>query len=337
MTLIGSDAPLFHAYDAALVDLDGVAYKGPHAIPTAPAGLAAARDAGMRLIFVTNNASREPGQVASHLSELGIPTEDHEVLTAAQAGAAMLTAHLPQGAKVLVVGGKGLVTAVEEAGFERVTHADERPAAVIQGFAPDLGWSVLAEATYAIHGGAEFFATNLDLTLPTERGMAPGNGSLVGVVRTATGVTPRSAGKPEPTMFHLAARKVDAERPLAIGDRLDTDLKGARAADVPGLLVLTGVSSARDALLAPPDQRPSFIGADLGTLAEPHPLPSRDGDWWHVREARAHVYEGRLTADGGTEIDRIRAACAAAWAYVDEGGTLLVETLPHLGVASSHE
>lgn len=334
MTLIGSSGPLSTAHDVALVDLDGVAYKGPNAIPTAPPALEAARAQGLRLVFVTNNASREPGEVAAHLTELGIPATDTEVLTAAQAGAAMLTEHLPQGAKVLVVGGKGLRTAVTAQGFAVVDSAEDGPDAVIQGFAPTLGWKDLAEAAYAINKGAAYFATNLDLTLPTERGMAPGNGSLVAAVVTATGVTPPAAGKPEPGMFQLAATRAGAQRPLVIGDRLDTDLKGARAAGIPGLLVLTGVSDVREALLSPPEHRPSYIGADLGTLAEDHPAPVQDGEWWHVGEARAHVFEGRLLVDGGSPIDRVRAACCAAWAAADSGVKVDVETLPHLGVTS---
>ncbi|MGC4173812.1 HAD-IIA family hydrolase [Demequina sp.] len=334
MTLIGSAGPLATAYDVALVDLDGVAYKGPHAIPTAPPALQAARDHGLRLVFVTNNASREPGEVAAHLTELGIPADADEVLTAAQAGAAMLADALPQGAKVLVIGGKGLRTAVGALGFELVDDAAAHPAAVIQGYHPDLGWRQLAEAAYAINAGARYFATNLDLTLPTERGMAPGNGSLVAAVVTATGVTPPAAGKPEPGMFLLAAKRAGAERPLVIGDRLDTDLKGARAANIPGLLVLTGVSDVRETLTAPKEHRPSFIGSTLRTLEETHPEPRQDGSWWHVGDARAHVVEGRLLVDGGSDIDRVRAACCAAWAAADAGEKLLVETLPHLGVAS---
>lgn len=334
MSLIGSAQPLASAYDVALVDLDGVAYKGAHAIPTAPPALEAARASGMRLVFVTNNASREPEEVALHLTELGIPATREEILTAAQAGAAMLTDRIASGSKVLVIGGKGLRTAVAVRGFEVVDSADDHPVAVIQGYAADLGWRQLAEAAYAINAGAEYFATNLDLTLPTERGMAPGNGSLVAAVVTATGVTPPAAGKPEPGMFHLAAARSGAQRPLVIGDRLDTDLKGARAAGIPGLLVLTGVSDVHETLMAPPEHRPSFIGADLGALAEAHPQPTQDGAWWHVGQARAHVVEGRLMVDGGDPMDRVRAACAATWAAVDAGQHVMVETLPHLGVAS---
>ncbi len=332
--LRGSDAPLQEAFDAALVDLDGVAYRGPHAIPTAPPALERARQAGMGIVFVTNNASREPGEVADHLTELGIPTDTHEVLTAAQAVARLLIEHLPGGAPVLAIGGKGLSTALTEQGFSLVHSARDNPAAVVQGFAPDLSWRELAEAAYAVQAGARYFASNLDLTLPNERGIAPGNGSLVQTVVTATGIRPLAAGKPEPTMFHQAAAQIGASRPLAIGDRLDTDLKGARAAGIPGLLVLTGVSQARDVVLAAPDERPTYIGADLTCLAHSHPAPRREGQTWHVGEASATVIDGRLEVAGSGQLDRLRAACAAAWDAVDHGGSLDGGSIPDLGVIS---
>lgn len=335
--LLGTDAPLNTVFDAALVDLDGVAYRGPHAIPTAPPALEAAREAGMRIVFVTNNASREPGEVAAHLTELGIPAAEHEVLTAAQAVARLAREQLPPDARILVVGGKGLRTAIDAAGFTRVESAADAPDAVVQGFAPEVSWRELAEAAYAIQAGARHFASNLDLTLPNERGIAPGNGSLVGAVVNATGIVPVAAGKPEPAMFHQAAANIGAERPLAIGDRLDTDLKGARAAGVPGLLVLTGVSSAEDAIRAVPEERPSFIGADLTCLEEPHPAPVREGDAWRVRENVARVVDGRLEVHGPAGMDLLRAACAAAWDAVDRGDTLSAFSIPELAVWSSHE
>lgn len=333
-SLLGSEEPLHTAFDAALVDLDGVAYRGPHAIPTAPPALEEARQAGMRLVFVTNNASREPGDVARHLTELGIPTSDDEVLTAAQAVARLVAAELDPGAKVLVVGGQGLRTALARFPLQLVDSANDAPAAVVQGFAPEVSWRELAEAAYAIQAGALHFASNLDMTLPNERGIAPGNGSLVGAVVNATGVQPKAAGKPEPTMFHLAASQVGAERPLAIGDRLDTDLQGARAAGMPGLLVLTGVSSARDAVLAPPEQRPAYIGEDLRTLGNAHPVPRFDGRTWWVGEASATVVKNTLHVGGPLGIDRVRAACAAAWWAADHGEPIDGGNLPDLGVSS---
>ncbi|MBD8059120.1 HAD-IIA family hydrolase [Cellulomonas sp. JH27-2] len=331
--LIGSSTPLAEHYDLALVDLDGVAYKGHEPIDHAADGLTSARGNGMRLVFVTNNASREPESVAAQLTELGIATRADEVMTAAQAAAQLLRTRLPEGSRVLVVGGAGLVTAVREAGYQVVDSADDEPEAVAQGFAPEVGWAQLAEAAYAIERGAWHVASNLDLSLPTARGFAPGNGSLVGAVRAATGVVPDSAGKPSSTMYDMAVERVGARQVLVIGDRLDTDLAGARSGGYDGLHVLTGVSSARDDILAVPGERPHFIGADLRALLEPHPAPGRSDDgWWVCREASARVTDGALELGRGDAdaIDLVRAACAAAWAAVDAGDDLDPGTVPEL-------
>lgn len=334
--LIGCDVPLAQRYDLALVDLDGVTYMGHDPIEGASAGLAGARAHGMRLVFVTNNASREPESVAAQLSGLGIPAEPDDIMSAAHAAAGVLATRLAPGAKVLVIGGAGLVTAVRNAGFVVVTSADDEPVAVAQGFAPELGWAQLAEAAYAIERGAWHVASNLDLSLPTARGFAPGNGSLVRAVQAATGVVPDSAGKPAPTMYRLAVSRVGAERPLVVGDRLDTDLAGARAADYPGLHVLTGVSSGRDAVLAHPRERPDYLGADLGSLLVAHLAPERSADgWWTTRGSAARVVDGRLELHRAAEVDAesdpldlCRSACSAAWAWVDEGRELAGDTVP---------
>jgi glycerol 3-phosphatase-2 len=331
--LKGSASPLQEMFDAALVDLDGVAYRGPQAIPTAPAALHAAREAGMSMVFVTNNASREPHEVAHHLTSVGIPADANEVLTAAQAVARLMAADLEPGASVLAVGGKGLRSALVEYGFTLVASADDGPDAVAQGFVPEVSWRDLAEACYAVQAGARFFASNLDLTIPNDRGIAPGNGSLVRAVVNATGVTPTVAGKPEPTMFHLAAASVSSERPLAIGDRLDTDLKGARAAGMPGLLVFTGVSTPADAVLALKEERPAYLGETLECLAEAHPVPRREGATWSVGVASAWV-DGRRLIVSGTGIDAVRAACAAAWAAADGGVLIDSGSIPDFRVGS---
>ncbi|UJP38818.1 HAD-IIA family hydrolase [Cellulomonas palmilytica] len=336
--LIAAPVPPAQAYDLALVDLDGVAYRGHEPIEHASDGLTGAREAGMRLVFVTNNASREPESVADQLTGLGIPTTPGEVMTAAQACAQLLRTRLERGARVLVVGGAGLRTAVRQAGFEIVESADDEPVAVAQGFAPEVGWTQLAEAAYAIERGAWHVASNLDLSLPTARGFAPGNGSLVGAVRAATGVQPDSAGKPSPTMYHMAVERARARQALVVGDRLDTDLAGARSGGFVGLHVLTGVSSARDDVLAHPGERPHLIGADLRSLHETHPEPEPGADgWWTCREAAARVVDGRLELGRGGQdsdahrLDQVRAACAAAWAAVDGGDELEASSVPELG------
>lgn len=335
-----SDIPLQDHYDTALVDLDGVTYRGPHSIPSAPPALAAAREAGMKVVFVTNNASREPETVAEHLTELGMPASAEEVMTAAQAVAALMLESLEPGSTVYVVGGAGLRTCVAQAGYTIVDSAEPTPDAVVQGFSPDVSWRELAEASYAIRAGARFFASNKDLTIPNDRGVAPGNGALVNVVVTATGVVPPGAGKPEPAMFRLAAAKADAQRPLVVGDRLDTDLKGARAAGMPGLHVLTGVNGVRDAILAPPEHRPSFLGRDLSALAAAHPRPMKDSGRWYVRASSAWVDGGVLHVDetdaGPDGLDGARAACAAAWEAADAGLDVEVESTPGRAVPSAH-
>ena len=335
--LVGSSTPLADRFDLALVDLDGVAYRGHEPIDGAAEGLTSARERGMRLVFVTNNASREPESVADQLTDLGIVTHASEVMTAAQAAAQLLRTRLPRGAKVLVVGGAGLVTAVRAAGYEVVHSADDEPAAVAQGFAPEVGWPQLAEAAYAdrsrrVARGVEPRPEPADRPRVRAR-----NGSLVGAVQAATGVVPDSAGKPSPTMYRMAVERVGARETLVIGDRLDTDLAGARAGGYIGLHVLTGVSSARDDVLAVPGERPHLIGADLRSLLVAHPEPQQAGEgWWTVRDASARVVDGGLEIGRGTpssvedHVDVVRAACAAAWAAVDAGGEVDPRSVPEL-------
>jgi HAD superfamily hydrolase (TIGR01450 family) len=321
---------LCSAYDVGLVDLDGVIYTGQSAVPGAVSALAAARAAGLRLAFVTNNASRSPSAIAGQLSALGVTARAADVVTSAQAAASLIASRVPAGARVLVAGGIGLRLALRERGLRPVSTAAEGPAAVVQGYAPDLSYALLAEAALAVRAGALFVASNADATLPTARGLQPGNGSLLKVTETATGVRPLVAGKPEPPLHAEALARTGARRPLVIGDRLDTDIEGAERAGADSLLVLTGVSSPADAVLAPPERRPAFLAADLGGLLVAHPAVTTDGGafrcgGWTVRFARGHAGSGRVPGRGaagptaqaegsGDPADGLRALCAAAWA-----------------------
>jgi HAD superfamily hydrolase (TIGR01450 family) len=334
--LLGSDRPLAEVYDLALVDLDGVTYLGHKPIPWAAQGLTGARERGMGIVFVTNNASRAPEVVAEQLVGLGIAAGPQDVMTSSQAAARLLTTRLAPGARVLVVGAEALRQAVRAEGFVVIESADDEPAAVAQGYGPEVGWPQLAEAAYAVARGAWHVASNLDKSLPTARGFAPGNGALVGAVQAATGVTPDSAGKPSPTMYRLAAERAGGHDVLVVGDRLDTDLAGARAGGYAGLHVLTGVSTARDDVLANPRFRPHYLGADLRALLEPHPAPERGADgWWACRGAAARVADGGLELDGrsGSPLDLVRAACAAAWAAADSGQPVDAAEVPDLPAA----
>ncbi|WUH94212.1 HAD-IIA family hydrolase [Streptomyces sp. NBC_00433] len=307
----GSEKPLDTAYDTALLDLDGVVYAGGDAIAHAVDSLAEARSAGMRLAYVTNNAARTPQAVAEHLSRLGVPADADEVITSAQAVARLIADHVPVGSKVLAVGGEGLFAALRERGLQPVESADDAPAAAVQGYGPDLRWSQLAEMAHAVNAGVPWFASNTDLTIPTARGVAPGNGAAVEVVRIATGGTPRVAGKPLPPMHRETVIRTGAERPLVIGDRLDTDIEGANASGVDSLLVLTGVTTPAALVAATPEHRPTYVAADLRGLLISHPPVSWDGS-----QARCGGWTVTASLDltgSGDPIDGLRALCSAAW------------------------
>ncbi|MFI9273874.1 HAD-IIA family hydrolase [Kitasatospora sp. NPDC052896] len=317
-----SELPLVAAYDTALLDLDGVVYAGASAIDHAVEALAEARARSMRLAYVTNNASRPPRAVAEHLTELGVPAAPEDVITSAQAAARLLADKLPAGSKVLVVGGAGLDEALAERGLVAVRSLDDGPAAVVQGFDPSVGWAQLAEASYAVARGLPWVASNTDLSIPTARGVAPGNGTLVAAVRTATGAEPEVAGKPLTPMHRETVLRTGAKRPLVVGDRLDTDIEGAFNGGVDSLLVFTGVTTPALLLAAPVPHRPTYLAADLRGLLEPHPVVTVLPDGGHeCRGWQARVADGELRlAGGGERYDGLRALCAAAWAAYDRVG-----------------
>jgi glycerol-1-phosphatase len=330
----GSAEPPAKTYDVALLDLDGVVYLGSTVIDGVADALEAARAAGMRLAFVTNNASRTPAAVADMLSGMGVAATADEVTTSAQAACHVLADKLPPGAKVLVVGTTGLVEAARERGFTLVGSADDEPAAVVQGYGPDVGWKDLAEATVAVRRGAWYVATNLDSTVPSARGALPGNGALVGVVRTTTGVTPTSTGKPDPAMHRESVQRSGATKPIVVGDRLDTDIEGAGRVGCDSMLVLTGVATAADLLAAVPAQRPTYVARSVAGLLEPQPGPVRDGDDWTCGGWTVSP-DGRLSG-AGDDLDALRALCAAAWsgrsATVTPDGSAAGETAGRLGL-----
>jgi glycerol 3-phosphatase-2 len=329
----GCTEPLAGAYDVALLDLDGVIYIGASAVAGAADSLAKAKAAGMRAAFVTNNASRTPSAIAAQLAGLGVAASAADVVTSAQAGARLLAERLPPGAPVLVVGGIGLRVAVRERGFRPVSVASDQPAAVIQGYAPDIGYPLLAEGALAVQAGALFVVSNADKTLPSARGRQPGNGSLARVIATATGREPLVAGKPETPLHAESVARTGARHPLVVGDRLDTDIEGAVRVGADSLLVLTGVTRPLDAVLAPPDQRPSYLARDLSGLLIPHPPVTRDDGGFRCRGWLARWQPpGRLTLDGdGDPMDALRALCAAAWWADRPGPGAVAETLKRLG------
>ncbi|MGA4848014.1 HAD hydrolase-like protein [Streptomyces sp. G5(2025)] len=318
----GSSRALSEAYDTALLDLDGVVYAGGHAIAYAVESLGAAREGGMHLAYVTNNALRTPDAVAEHLTELGIATDASDVITSAQAVARLVSEQVPEGARVLVIGGEGLRVALRERGLEPVESADDDPAAVVQGYGgPELAWGRFAEASYAVARGVPWFASNTDLTIPSARGIAPGNGAAVQVVRIATGAEPQVAGKPLPPMHRETILRTGAERPLVVGDRLDTDIEGAFSGGVDSLLVLTGVTDGAQLVAARPEHRPTYVDTDLrGMLTGQPEVAPVEGGGFGCGGWTAAVRGGELALDGdGEAMDGLRALCAAAWTEAGEG------------------
>lgn len=291
-------------------------------VPHAAASVAAARALGMRFAYVTNNASRAPATVAQRLTRLEIPAQADEVVTSAQAAARLLAAELPPGASVLVVGTEALADEVAARGLVPVRTVAQAgpagPAAVVQGLAPQTSWTDLAEAAVALHGGALWVVGNTDATLPTTRGPLPGNGAFVAALRLVTGREPRVAGKPEPALHRESVQRVGAQRPLVVGDRLDTDVLGAVRGGADSLLVLTGVVGVRELLQAPAGSRPTYVSRDLRGLLHPHPPVELAGDTARCGGATASCRGGVLRGDPATD-DGVRALAALAWSCADRG------------------
>ncbi|MCX7536934.1 HAD-IIA family hydrolase [Corynebacterium sp. P5875] len=305
-------------YDALLLDLDGTIYQGGAAVPGA---VPAVSGSGLPAIYVTNNASRAPRDVAEQLNSLGLDTRPEDVMTSALAAIQLAADRIPAGSTVLVLGTDSFRALAADAGFTVTDTADDDPVAVLHGHNPGTGWRQLSEAALAIRKGALYLASNLDTTLPKERGLHVGNGSMVAAVVSATGVSPVSAGKPGPAMFHSAARALGCSAPLAIGDRLDTDIAGGVAAGMDTLCVLTGVSGHHDVLGAPVPHRPTLISDTLDVFDEDTDTlrPGAQGGFTATLDA------GVLRISGGspdsTAVQALRTAAAVAWsteATVDE-------------------
>jgi len=311
---------LVDAYDLVIFDLDGVIYLIDKPIAGAAEAVARLRADGTAVAYATNNASRRAADVAALLTGMGVPATAAEVLTSAGAAAAMLAAELPAGARVLVVGAEALRAEVREAGLTPVDRFEDSPAAVVQGYGPDVGWQILAEAALSVRAGATWMATNTDRTLPSPRGPLPGNGSLVAVLRTALDREPDVVvGKPAPALFSTAVQRSEARRALVVGDRLDTDIEGAVRAGLDSLLVLTGVSGPAELLAAPPERRPAYLAEDVSGLFAPEddvrvPLKGTDeSGGWRVERDGEH-----LRLDGaGRPVEALRLLCGVQWDGTD--------------------
>lgn len=293
------------------MDLDGTVFRGAEPTTGAVETLSTVR---ARTLFVTNNASRGPDEVAQHLNDMGFAAKPDDVVTSAQSAANLLASQLRPGAVVLVIGTDALADEVRRVGLKAVRQVSDGPVAVVQGHSPQTGWADLAEAALAIRDGALWVAANVDRTLPSERGLLPGNGSMVAALKVATDREPQVAGKPQPTLLNDAMARGRFRAPLVVGDRLDTDIAGAIAAGLPSLLVLTGVSTAEDMIRAVAEERPDYVAADLRSLyaridslrVGPHPA-------WRVDIGSSEVVVHSTGRDTGDPLSVVRATAHAVW------------------------
>lgn len=301
---------LIKNHDALLLDLDGTVWEGGEAIAHAVEAINAA---GVPALYITNNASRPADEVARMLQAIGLKASEGDVVTSAQAALQLASEHLEPGDAVLVLGAASFKDLVARSGYRVVDSADEQPRVVLHGHNPETGWRELSEAALAIQRGATYLASNLDTTLPMQRGFMVGNGSMVAAVRSATGVTPQAAGKPEPAMFLQGAAKLGAARPLAVGDRLDTDIAGAVAAGIPALHVATGVSGPLALIEAPKEQRPTYVADDMRSLgADPETLKpgSQGGFGARIDGNDIILSHGR---EGASSMEALRTVLEVAW------------------------
>jgi 4-nitrophenyl phosphatase len=248
-------------------DLDGVLWRGDVPIPGSADAVAALRAAGRRVCFLTNNSSQPSAAVVEKLARMGVPSAAEDVLSSAQAAAALLATDLPAGARVLVCGGPGVEEALAAAGYETVANdreLDAPVAAVVCGFHREFDFGRLDRAAAAVRSGARFVATNADATYPGEHRVLPGAGSLVAAIATAAGRTPEVAGKPEsPTVALVRARLGDDG--IMVGDRPSTDGALAQRLGWPFAMVLSGIGG-HDPTEPVPDPPPAWVTADLAEL-----------------------------------------------------------------------
>lgn len=319
---IDENSPLTASFDALLFDLDGVLYIGEEPVPHAAKSLEWVAEAlGTRRTYITNNASRTPEQVVEVLAGVGVTASVDEIVTSAQVAAAHLAQELPAGSRVLVVGGEGLHQALEANGLNPVRSLDEAPDAVVQGFHPDVGWRDLAMAAAAVSSGLPWVASNADLTIPTALGIAPGNGTLIAAVSTATGRDPLVVGKPNTPAVFAAIERCESTRPIIVGDRLDTDIEASNRAQIDGLLVMTGVTDVATLISADEVHRPSHICLDLRGLTQPYEHPEFQGDAVSCGDWEFFVHAGgvRLVKQGESAQLGLRALAIACWKSSDSG------------------
>ncbi len=258
-------SPDLSALRGLILDMDGVLWAGESPLPGMPDFFHFLRERGIRFVLATNNASLTIASYIQKLARMGVAIAPEEILTSATATAEYLKSVCRPGERAYVIGEEGLIRAVESAGVQVATDSLNAEY-VICGMDRNLTWDKLANATITLHRGARFIGTNGDVTFPTERGIAHGNGAILAALTAASGIQPKIIGKPYPAIMQMAVARLGLPkaRVAAVGDRLETDILGATNAGLKSLLILTGVTSRKE--LGKSGIRPTWVIDDLPAL-----------------------------------------------------------------------
>jgi glycerol 3-phosphatase-2 len=308
-----TERPIVLRYDALFVDLDGVVYRGSEPLPHAAEAIERARRLGLRVLFLTNNSSRSPEQVVAELSRIGVGASPQEVLTSGLATAAMLSREGWAGRSAFVIGERGVLEALAKVGIRVVEGEPERADLVVVGWDRRVDYAKLRVASVLVERGARLVATNSDASYPAPDGLWPGAGAILAAVTTTTGAVPTVVGKPNRPLFEAAAEATGARTPLVVGDRLDTDIAGARAMGWDSLLVLSGAAQAED--LAASEHAPTYVGGDLRILFEGLPR----GEFRRAVDGEAAAIRA-LLASSGLSPEGVEERIGRTW--VCGGGTV---------------
>jgi 4-nitrophenyl phosphatase len=243
--------------------MDGVLWRDTEAIGDLPALLKLIEQKGLKVAFVTNNATRTVEQYQEKFRGFGAEVAADQIHTSSKAAAHFLSEKHPAGGTVHVIGERGLREALTDRGF---SIGDSNPLAVVVGLDRELSYEKLKQATILIRSGVPFIGTNPDRTLPSPAGEVPGAGSILAALEAATGVQPLIIGKPERALLDgaMAQLGVGPGETLMAGDRIETDVAAGQAAGTHTALLLSGVTTIETARTWQP--APDYIEADLETL-----------------------------------------------------------------------
>lgn len=262
-------SPLLGSYDHVLLDLDGCVWVGDRPTPGAVDAVAALRAAGLRIAYVTNDPRPTGEEVVRKLWRLGLQASLDEVVTVGGAVQHVLAGRATSLRTAYVIGSQAMVEHVASAGLRIVNGTDlaTRAGVVVVAAHDDFDYAELRTATQAVLRGAGLLGAGRDPSFPMPDGPWPGSGAVLAAVEHATGRAAETVGKPGPGLFITALDRMGPGRALVVGDRLDADLAGARAAGLDAAIVLTGATD-RAAADAAEDPAPVAIADTLADLVQ---------------------------------------------------------------------